>query len=127
VRVAAARARVFPVGNAAGESHPLVGEGIAMALQSAVLLAATLDGVAPAALDAAAAAGLQREYARRWRRAFAGRLRVAAAYAHAAMRPPLAAPAAALLSRWPGLLTHAARLSGKSRPPITPARTEAPA
>lgn len=127
VRVAAAPPRVFRVGNAAGESHPLVGEGIAMALQSAVLLARTLGAVRPDALDDATAAALQRAYADRWRRAFGTRLRVAAAYAHAAMHPSLAAPAAALLARWPELLTHAARLAGKARPSITPARTEAPA
>jgi flavin-dependent dehydrogenase len=127
VRVAAAPARVFPVGNAAGESHPIVGEGIAMALQSAVLLARTVGRLEPSAIDDAASAALQREYADRWRRAFRGRLRVAAAYAHAAMHPSLAAPAAALLARWPGLLTHAARLAGKARPPIILARTEAPA
>jgi menaquinone-9 beta-reductase len=127
VRVSGTAPRVFPVGNAAGESHPLVGEGIAMALQSAVLLARTLGTTGPESIDEAASAALQREYAARWRRAFRVRLRVAAAYAHAAMHPPLAGPAAALLARWPDLLTHAARLAGKARPPITLARTEAPA
>jgi 2-polyprenyl-6-methoxyphenol hydroxylase-like FAD-dependent oxidoreductase len=127
MRVAAAPPRVFPTGNAAGESHPLVGEGIGMALQSAVLLARTLGALDPASIDDAASAALQREYADRWQRAFRTRLHVARLYAHAAMHPPLAAPAAALLARWPGLLTHAARLAGKARPPITPARPEAPA
>jgi 2-polyprenyl-6-methoxyphenol hydroxylase-like FAD-dependent oxidoreductase len=127
VRVAAAPPRVFPTGNAAGESPPLVGEGIGMALQSAVLLARTLGALDPASIDDAASAALQREYADRWQRAFRTRLHVARLYAHAAMHPPLAAPAAALLARWPGLLTHAARLAGKARPPITPARPEAPA
>jgi 2-polyprenyl-6-methoxyphenol hydroxylase-like FAD-dependent oxidoreductase len=127
VRVAAAPPRVFPTGNAAGESPPLVGEGIGMALQSAVLLARTLGALDPASIDDAASAALQREYADRWQRAFRTRLHVARLYAHAAMHPPLAAPAAALLARWPGLLTHAARLAGKARPPITSARPEAPA
>ena len=38
---------IFRVGNAAGEAHPIVGEGISMALQSAFVLAALLgpDGV----------------------------------------------------------------------------------
>jgi 2-polyprenyl-6-methoxyphenol hydroxylase-like FAD-dependent oxidoreductase len=127
VRVASAPPRVFPAGNAAGESHPLVGEGIGMALQSAVLLARTLGARDPATIDDAASAALQREYADRWQRNFGTRLHVARLYAHAAMHPALAAPAGALLARWPGLLTHAARLAGKARPPITPARTEVPA
>ena len=35
------------VGNAAGETHPLVGEGIGMALQSAALLASSSWGARP--------------------------------------------------------------------------------
>jgi len=54
-----APARLFTVGNAAGEAHPLVAEGIGMAIQSAWLLAQALgDRIAAAdraALDAEAA------------------------------------------------------------------------
>lgn len=107
--------RTFLVGNAAGESHPLIGEGIAMALQSAGLLARRLLQQAPGAIDARCAADLNRRYAADWRSAFAVRLRLAAAYAQLAMRPALAAPTAALLLRWPALMTRAAYFAGKAR------------
>lgn len=118
---------VFRVGNAAGESHPLIGEGISMALQSAALLAATLTtrstDAASAAVDAAA---LNRHYAAAWRRAFAPRLRMAAIFAHIAMRPALTVPARVLLERWPALLSRGARLSGKAAHSADPSclRTE---
>jgi len=103
------------VGNAAGESHPLIGEGIGMALQSAFLLTHELTRLKPEAIDATAALDVQRSYALAWRLAFSRRLRVAGLYAHVAMRPRLTRPARALLERWPILLTAAARLAGKAR------------
>jgi hypothetical protein len=56
-------------------------------------------------------------YEREWRRIFVPKSLVAAAYAHIAMRPPLARPATWLLESMPGLLTLAARGAGKSRVP----------
>jgi len=110
---------VFRVGNAAGEAHPIVGEGISMALQSAFVLAAL---IAPerAALTATATAvaaqrGARRAYARLWRRSFARRLTVAAAFAHVAMTPLPATVAWPLVRRWPGILTAGARWSDKTR------------
>ena len=110
----------FRVGNAAGETHPLIGEGISMALQSATLLANSLTQRPVATIDARRAGELQRRYAAAWRDAFAPRLRLATAYAHVAMRPALAAPTYALLRRWPTLLTEAARLAGKARRAVLP-------
>ena len=104
----------FRVGNAAGESHPLIGEGISMALQSSALLAATLIRHPAAAITGRCAIDVHRSYAAVWRRAFARRLRLAAIYAHIAMRPALAAPARSLLRRWPVLLGSGARLAGKA-------------
>ena len=85
------------IGNAAGEAHPILGEGISMALQSAGLLCAELlaGGVpgsvrlAPAgsSADAAWHAGVARRYARQWRRQFTSRLHLGAVIAHLAMRP----------------------------------------
>jgi len=109
----AAGGAVFRVGNAAGESHPLIGEGISMALQSAILLADELARHS-AASASRSAPELQRRYARAWRAAFSRRLRVAALYAHVAMRPYLATPARGISARWPGLMGHAARLAGKT-------------
>lgn len=105
---------VFRVGNAAGESHPLIGEGITMALQSAALLAALLGKHDACAIGGIQARSLHLAYAAAWRRAFAPRLRLAAAYAQLAMRPALAGPAKALISRWPSLLRGGARLAGKA-------------
>lgn len=109
---------MFRIGNAAGEAHPIVGEGLSMALQSAALLCSHLlsHQAEQAVPGAALQAELQRRYAEDWQRQFAPRLRWAAAFAHAAMRP---APASALLSLaqvWPGLLTRAAGWAGKVRP-----------
>jgi 2-polyprenyl-6-methoxyphenol hydroxylase-like FAD-dependent oxidoreductase len=104
----------FRVGNAAGESHPLIGEGISMALQASALLAATLIRHPAHAIAGARAADLHRSYAAAWRRAFTARLRLAALYAHIAMRPGLAQPARMLLRRWPSLLGRGARLAGKA-------------
>ena len=85
---------VFRIGNAAGEAHPIVGEGISMALQSAFVLAALIGPARAALVGAATADEAQRRalaaYEAIWRRRFTRRLRVAAAFAHVAMRPALA-------------------------------------
>jgi 2-polyprenyl-6-methoxyphenol hydroxylase-like FAD-dependent oxidoreductase len=110
---------VFRVGNAAGEAHPIVGEGISMALQSAFVLASLIAPEREALLDPASAAVVQarllRSYEARWRQRFARRLQVAAAFAHVAMRPWAARAAWPIVAAWPGLLTHGARWSGKTR------------
>ncbi len=110
---------VFRIGNAAGEAHPILGEGISMAIQSAFVLAAVLGPERPWLVDARSAAAAQaaqlREYERRWRLRFTRRLRIAAAFAHLAMRPAASAVAWPVVRAWPGLLTHGARWSGKTR------------
>ncbi|MHB1668106.1 MAG: NAD(P)/FAD-dependent oxidoreductase [Thiomonas sp.] len=126
---------MFRIGNAAGEAHPIVGEGMSMALQSAWLLCAhllgpnTVDAAGPGTAFSAAAMAVphptigseawQRamalRYATAWRRQFAPRLRLAAAFAHAAMRPAASAPLLTLARAWPGLLTQGASWSGKTR------------
>ena len=128
---------IFKVGNAAGEAHPILGEGMSMALQSAALLSAHLLGTAPkqpqyainashraqhskaapsaSVPDAAMQAMLHRCYAAAWRKAFAPRLCVAAAFAHLAMRPFASVALVKLAQAWPGLLTHGARWGGKVR------------
>ncbi len=110
---------IFRVGNAAGEAHPILGEGMSMALQSAALLCSKLlSQRGPAAVpDAAEQAELQRTYAASWRRQFAPRLRLAAVFAHLAMRPRSAAALMQLLRVWPGLLTQGARWGGKVSTP----------
>ena len=123
VRIAATD-KIFRIGNAAGEAHPILGEGMSMALQSAALLCSLLLGPAGAAagpmarpmpLTASAQAELQRRYASAWRQQFAARLRLAAVFAHLAMRPRGAAWLMTLARFWPGLLTRGARWGGKVR------------
>ena len=113
---------LFRIGNAAGEAHPIIGEGISMALQSAWLLSRQLLAddrrvVTSAAAQRASAA----RYAADWRRAFAPRLRLAALFAHAAMRRLPADLLLGLATRWPALLTEGARWGGKTRCAVDPA------
>ncbi|MEO5962348.1 MAG: FAD-dependent monooxygenase [Thermomonas sp.] len=121
IRTAAQADGQFAIGNAAGEAHPILGEGMSMAIQSAWLLSDQL--IAHRAQTTASAAmrpewsSLGAECTRAWRANFAPRLRFAAVSAHLAMRPHMAAPLLPLLQRWPGLLTSGARLAGKVRQP----------
>lgn len=110
--------QIFRIGNAAGEAHPLIGEGMSMALQSAWLLCADLvrarqqHGV----IDSAAWQGnVHQQYAAEWRRHFMPRLQLAASFAHLAMRPAASAALIALLRRWPALLSRGAAWAGKAR------------
>jgi flavin-dependent dehydrogenase len=104
---------VFLLGNAAGEAHPILGEGISMALHGARLVAQHL-----AALDRLDAERLQLAqvaYARSWQRRFAGRIRASRIAVALAMRPVLAPALLPALRRWPALLTLAARVGGKAQ------------
>jgi 2-polyprenyl-6-methoxyphenol hydroxylase-like FAD-dependent oxidoreductase len=106
---------VFVIGNAAGEAHPVVAEGISMAMQSAWLL---VERLAPhrGHLDRAEVREqIGRSYSLAWRRAFAARVHAALAIAHWAARPKLVQATGPLIGTFPGLITWGARLSGKSR------------
>ena len=92
---------IYFTGNIAGEAHPVIAEGISMAIQSSGLLAHLLI------------AHRGERYAKEWRRAFAPRLYAAAAIANLAMRRPTRAAALGLVRAVPGLLGAGARLSGK--------------
>lgn len=97
---------VFFVGNIAGEAHPVVAEGISMAMQSAWLLSQILQSEKN--LDLAGY-----KYAKQWNRHFANRIHVAALFAQFAMRPRMVSLLLPIISRFPELLTFGARLSGK--------------
>jgi flavin-dependent dehydrogenase len=104
---------IFFVGNAAGEAHPVVAEGISMAMQSGFALAHALTSTADLT-DA------HRAYATRWHRLFARRIHAAAAIANWAMRPAAVALALPLLNAFPVVLTEGARTSGKVTPICSP-------
>jgi 2-polyprenyl-6-methoxyphenol hydroxylase-like FAD-dependent oxidoreductase len=113
----------FLIGNAAGEAHPIIGEGISMALQSAWLLSERLIMHGKAAVAGDAQQRIRRDYAQAWHRNFARRIRLAALFAHCAMRPAAASGLLPLLRHRPALLTHAARWSGKVMQTYRPAVT----
>jgi hypothetical protein len=107
----------FRIGNAAGEAHPIIGEGISMALQSSWLLCGHLLGTDQPQSIASKVwqHEVGRRYAVEWRHHFASRLRLAAAFAHLAMRPVFSAPLVALARAWPAILTVGAKWGGKVR------------
>jgi 2-polyprenyl-6-methoxyphenol hydroxylase-like FAD-dependent oxidoreductase len=119
---------LFRIGNAAGEAHPILGEGMSMALQSAWLLCEQL--LKPASrhhlTDTAWQGQVAQAYAAQWRHQFQARMRLASAFAHAAMRPALAAPLVQLARAWPGLLTLGAIQGGKTRYLTQPATENTP-
>ena len=107
---------MFRIGNAAGEAHPILGEGISMALQSATLLCSRLlDGAgARRAPEIKQQAAIAIDYAGQWRARFGPRLRLAAGMAHLSMRRTPAELLLGLAQAWPGLLTRGARWGGKT-------------
>lgn len=115
----------FAIGNLAGEAHPILGEGISMAIQSAWLLCDRLLTGTRDLRDPRKNRNdlplIGRDYAAQWKRSFAPRIRFAALCAHLAMRPQAAHALLPLLRRWPTLLTEGARLGGKIRQIAPPA------
>ena len=93
---------IFFTGNLAGEAHPVIAEGISMAIQASQMLAHLLLAQGQAAGPA---------YAAQWLRRFGPRLTAATLFAHTAMRAR--GPATALVKAAPSLLTWGAALSGK--------------
>ena len=122
---------VFRIGNAAGEVHPIIGEGMSMALQSARLLCSKLvqaRSSGPSPNTANWQRAVHTSYAAEWRRRFVPRMRLAATFAHIAMRPAASGVLMAAFERWPALLTRGAAWAGKvnftrdATYPIEPAR-----
>lgn len=103
---------IFRVGNLAGESHPLIAEGISMAIQSGWLLAAELAGAK--VRDRSVREKVGHRYSAAWRRQFWLRIVAAEGFARAAAFPGASRIAGPLVGAVPGLLTLGARLSGKT-------------
>jgi len=106
---------VFVIGNAAGEAHPAIAEGIGMAMQSAAILCRTLLDRPEAIRAARAAHEASIAYEKRWRSHFGMRVAASKLIAQAAMRPRAIALSERLMRRAPSLLSFCARLSGKAR------------
>ena len=107
---------VFAVGNLAGEAHPVIAEGISMAIQSGQLLATVLTRNRNALATAEGRAFAGAAYSHAWRGAFAARIRLSAILANVVTRPSASA-LLPLVARAPALLTLGARLSGKAALP----------
>ncbi|WP_353644591.1 NAD(P)/FAD-dependent oxidoreductase [Mesorhizobium sp. WSM2239] len=106
-------AGVFRAGNCAGESHPIIAEGISMALQSGWLLAAALDGVD--VWDRSAREAAAKCYSAAWLRQFSTRIHAADAFASIALNPAGAQAMGSVVGLLPGILPLGATLSGKTR------------
>lgn len=106
------------IGNAAGEAHPIIGEGMSMAMQSAWLLSANLlteKRHREVIGDPAWHRNVRHRYQAEWRQHFIPRLRLAAIFAHLAMRPSVSAPLVTMLGFVPAVLTYGATVCGKIR------------
>jgi flavin-dependent dehydrogenase len=106
---------IFFVGNIAGEAHPIVAEGISMAMQSSWLLAQQLVARQDDAVTPRMMSEIAREYGLAWKDMFAARVHAAALFAHIAMRSSIAALCIPFLKQFPGILTYGAHLSGKTQ------------
>jgi flavin-dependent dehydrogenase len=106
---------IFFAGNVAGEAHPIIAEGISMAIQSSWLLAQCLIAHGPAAGPS---------YARAWKRQFAVRLHAASLYARLAMNDHSRIAGAQLIRAFPTILTWGAALSGKAASVMAPRSLE---
>jgi flavin-dependent dehydrogenase len=111
------RPGLYPIGNAAGEAHPVIAEGISIAMQSAWLLVQQLIACGQ---GTSSLRQVGERYTARWRRAFVPRLRASAAIAHWAMRPLAVNGSLPFIRLFPGLLTLGARLSGKVQRIVSP-------
>jgi flavin-dependent dehydrogenase len=98
---------IFFAGNLAGEAHPVIAEGISMAVQASDLLVKHLLAAGPHGnLEGAGAA-----YGADWLKRFGPRLVAASCFAHAAMK--LRGMGAGLVKHAPAMLRWGAAISGK--------------
>ncbi|OCH99449.1 FAD-dependent oxidoreductase [Legionella jamestowniensis] len=104
---------LFYVGNIAGEAHPIIAEGISMAMQSAWLLAITLSKDPANSRTDLINRGV--DYSKKWHQQFTLRIRAAAFFAHLTYHPRSMRLLLPLVARFPELLTFGATLSGKKR------------
>jgi flavin-dependent dehydrogenase len=104
---------VFFVGNIAGEAHPVVAEGISMAMQSAWLLSQILLVRQDEILSGKKYADAGQDYTKQWNAHFSNRIYAAALFAQLVMRPKTIRMLLPILKLFPTILTFGAKLSGK--------------
>lgn len=104
---------VFFVGNSAGEAHPIVAEGISMAMQSGWLLAQTLMKHQQSLDNEHWIDNAGKDYSQLWSKHFSGRIHAAAVFAHCAMHKRSQALILPIIRCFPRLLSLGAKLSGK--------------
>lgn len=105
---------VFSVGNLAGEAHPIIADGIGMAIQAGWLLSGRLIESQDRLSSRAAVAAAGAAYTADWTRSFACRIRAASVFARVAMGPRSLAAGVAVARRIPAVLAWGAWLSGKA-------------
>ncbi|MCW8472045.1 FAD-dependent oxidoreductase [Fluoribacter gormanii] len=105
---------IFFVGNIAGEAHPIVAEGISMAMQSAWLLSRCLIHFKLNIRGGNYRDDAGAYYTKQWRKYFSSRIHAASFFAQLAMMKPwsrsLLLP---IIKQFPSILTLGAQLSGK--------------
>jgi flavin-dependent dehydrogenase len=106
---------VFMTGNSAGEAHPIIAEGISMAMQSAWLLAKILVSDTRLLTRNSDLMAVGRAYASEWQAEFSLRVRAAGLFAQLAMSPAASFICKPILQYVPQLMTFGAKLSGKSK------------
>jgi flavin-dependent dehydrogenase len=106
---------VFMSGNIAGEAHPIIAEGISMAMQSSWLLARHLVASGSGLMTGRDATPVGRAYTEDWRATFGLRIHAAALFARLATNRRAADLCRPVLQKVPMLLTLGAKLSGKTK------------
>ncbi len=102
---------IFRVGNAAGEAHPIIAEGISLAIQSSWLLSDALLSVGQNGdVDTVAKC-----YRRQWLKSFEKRIRFSFLLARLAMSRRAALLLSPVIQAFPQLISYGASLSGKAR------------
>ena len=104
----------FFVGNAAGEVHALIGEGITLALCAGQLLGSVMSDYRNAPPAAENLAILGDIYRRRWLGQFGSRLHAGNVFSRVLMQPLLSAMATSYLQAFPDVLDRCIGWSGKS-------------
>src|SRR6185312_11159541 len=99
---------VFLVGNAAGEAHPAVAEGIGMAMQSAWRLCERLSAASDDVLSGRGLEAAHTDYGLAWQRAIAPRIHAAGLIARWALHPAAVRCALPVLRLFPAVLTAGA-------------------